>query len=80
METTPTQLDRVRENAPMTPKMAADYLGVTVEGLGKLIAADEDFPVHRLGSGPKAHRRFYRSDLDLWLKSRCSTPIAGEAS
>ena len=63
----------MRDNAPLTPKMAAEYLGVTVEGIGKLIAANPDFPVHRLGNGPKAHRRFYRADLDAWLRSRCST-------
>ena len=64
----------------MPPPAAAKYLGITVAGLGKLIADDPRFPVHRLGDGPKAHRRFYRSELDAWLRSRCSDRAPGLAS
>ena len=64
----------------MPPREAASYLGVTLDGLAKLIAGDPAFPVHRLGRGPKAHRRFYRSELDTWLRSRCSDQAPGLAS
>ena len=79
-ETTPLKLDRVRDNLPMPAHEAATYLGVTLDGLAKLIAGDPEFPVHRLGRGPKAHRRFYRSELDAWLRSRCSDQAPRQAS
>lgn len=66
------ELDRTRDDAPMTAAVAADYLRITVEGLDKLIRDSDAFPVHRLGNGPRAHRRFYRSEIDAWLRSRCS--------
>lgn len=55
----------------MDASEAAAYLGV---GLTKLRdwEREQNLPVHRLGSGPKAHRRFYRSELDTWLRSRCT--------
>ena len=67
------KLDKVRDDVPMTAGEAAAYLTITLEGLAKLIREDPSMPVHRLGRGPKAHRRFYRSELDAWLRSRCST-------
>jgi len=59
---------------------AATYLDITLAGLAKIISEDPTFPVHRMGSGPKAHRRFYRSELDAWLRSRCSDQAPGLAS
>lgn len=72
MQTTNSELDRVRDDAPMAPPDACDYLDVTITGLARLIRMNPDFPVHRLGDGPKAHRRFYRSELDAWLRNRCT--------
>jgi hypothetical protein len=51
---------------------AAAYLGLSLNGLNKIVRNDPSFPVHRMGTGPRAHRRFYRSELDRWLRNRCS--------
>jgi excisionase family DNA binding protein len=61
----------------MSARDAAAYLDITVDGLAKLIREDRTFPVHRLGNGPRAHRRFYRSELDRWLTKRCRTATSG---
>lgn len=79
METTPMKLDRVGLDAPMVAADAAAYLDVTVDTLDKLVRT-EGLPVHRLTSGPKAPRRFYRSDIDGWLKNRCSSETPGDGS
>lgn len=66
------KLDRVSIDAPLSAETAATYLDVTVDSLSKIIRDDDTFPVHRIGKGPKAHRRFYRSEIDAWLRNRCS--------
>jgi excisionase family DNA binding protein len=50
---------------------AARYLNVTPRTVDRYVNAAA-LPVHRMGAGPKAHKRFYRSELDAWLRSRCS--------
>ena len=60
----------------MTAVQAADYLQVNPTKLREW-EARYGLPVHRLGAGPKAHRRFYRDELDRWVKSRCITPTPG---
>lgn len=57
----------------MAPGDAAVYLDVSVDALAKFERTDPDFPVHRLGRGPRAHRRYYAAELDAWLRNRCST-------
>ena len=75
------QFDKLAINAPMTIQEAAAYLSVTPRTVDRFICEDE-LPVHRMGDGPKAQKRFYRSELDAWLRSRCSdnTPAREVAS
>lgn len=53
---------------PVNAETAAFHLGVTPGTLDNLIRDNPDFPMHRIGSSAKAHRRFYRSELDAWLR------------
>ena len=64
------KLDIGVEDRPMTAKQAADYLQVNWQKLRDW-EVRLGLPVHRLGVGPKAQRRFYRAELDQWVKSRC---------
>ena len=75
-ETTPVKLDNGAIDGPMTAKQAAAYLQISWQ---KLRDWETKFglPVHRLGNGPKAQRRFYKIELDQWLRSRWTyTPAA----
>ena len=53
-------------NAPMTMEMACQYLQCHRNSLQTWIRDDTDFPAHRAGR----EYRFYRSELDEWLRSR----------
>lgn len=56
----------------MGVEQAAAYLGVTPRTIDRWIK-DSGLPVHRTGPtgvGRKPHRRFYRSELDTWLRNR----------
>ena len=70
-EMTPLLLDTRAHDAPMSIDEAAAYLKVTPRTVDRYINA-AGLPVHRLGAGPKAMKRFYRAELDSWLRSRCS--------
>jgi excisionase family DNA binding protein len=76
--TTPLKLDRLAHDLPMGITAVAEYLDVTARTIDRWIR-EEGLPVHRLGSGPQARKRFYRSEIDEWVRSRCSdnTPRNG---
>lgn len=61
----------------MTARQAADYLQIDWQRL-RHYEVTLGLPVHRLGTGPKAVRRFYRDELDAWVKSRCIEPAPGQ--
>lgn len=81
-ETTNLQLDtvsdRVAIDAPLDAADACAYLKVTDRTLARWVELGA--PVHRIGSGPKAPRRFYRSELDRWVRNRCSDITARSAA
>jgi len=58
---------------------AAHYLGVSVDMLARF--EKEGLVTHRLGTGPKAQRRWYRTDLDAFVtrasRNRCSAESPG---
>ena len=64
----------------MTAAEAAEYLGVGVEMLARY--EKEGLVTYRLGDGPKAPRRWYRSDLDDFVRraarNRCSPESPGD--
>jgi len=66
----------------MAAAEAADYLGVGVDMLARF--EKEGLVTHRLGSGPKAQRRWYRDELDAFVKrasrNRCSPEPAGNGT
>ena len=62
----------------MTPAQAANYLQVNIVKLGEWEKRYR-LPTHRLGTGPKAHRRYFRDELDSWLKSRCTDTTPDQA-
>jgi len=78
-ETTNLKLDTVVHDLPMSLDEAATYLLVTSRTVDRWIATN-GLPVHRLGAGPKAPKRFYRSELDAWVRSRCSDNTPREAA
>ena len=53
----------------MTTKEAAEYLGVTYWQMSRL-----EVPFVRLTDG--GHRRYLKSDVDAWLRSRRETPVS----
>jgi excisionase family DNA binding protein len=55
----------------MTAREGAAYLGVSRQTFDKYVA-QQGLPVHRLGTGPKAQRRVYASEIDAWLRNRWS--------
>lgn len=63
----------------MAPPEAARYLGVTPQTL-RVYEKDHGLPVHRMGTGPKAQRRFYRTELDRWLRSRWTANAPGQTA
>lgn len=78
VETTNLKLDTGVHDRPMTIRDAARYLEVTTRTVDRWIR-EQDLPVHRLGTGPKARKRFFASELDTWIRNRCSdaTPVGG---
>lgn len=63
----------------MAAAEAAHYLGVAVDMLARF--EKDGLVTHRLGNGPKAQRRWYRTDLDAYVtrasRNRCSPDPAG---
>jgi DNA-binding transcriptional MerR regulator len=64
----------------MNAAEAAEYLGVGIDMLARF--EKEGLVTHRLGTGPKAQRRWYRADLDAFVtrvsRNRCSPEPAGQ--
>lgn len=75
---TPVELDRATHDAPMNAEQAAAYLQTGIDRLW-MWEKRYNLPTHRLGTGPKAQRRYFRSELDAWVKSRCITPAPDQA-
>ena len=61
----------------MTPREAAAYLKLNPRTFDEKVRT-AGIPAHRIGSGPKAQRRFYRTELDTWLRSKCSDSAPGQ--
>jgi excisionase family DNA binding protein len=61
----------------MDPATTAAYLGCTKDTL-LVWEKTLGLPTHRIGTGRRAPKRFYRSEIDEWLKSRCTAPAAGQ--
>jgi hypothetical protein len=63
----------------MDADQAAEYLGVGVDMLARF--EKDGLVTYRLGDGPKARRRWYRSDLDAYVtrvsRNRCSEGSPG---
>jgi excisionase family DNA binding protein len=73
-ETTPVKLADRRAMFPDRPwklDEAADYLSVSVETMPKLIAV-YGLPAHKMGTARNSPWRFYRDELDTWLRNRCA--------
>jgi hypothetical protein len=68
LETTLMKLDR---DVILTADDMCDWLQIGPSTLTKL-EKEEGLPVHRLGSGPKAPRRYLQPEVVEWFKSRCS--------
>ena len=78
MKRATVELDSGVHDGPMTPREAAAYLRLNPRTFDEKVRTD-GVPVHRIGSGPKAQRRFYRVELDTWLRSKCSDSTADES-
>lgn len=77
MQTTKVIFDNELHDVPMTAAQAAAYMGVSRQTFDKYVKAGW-VPVHRLGSGPKAHRRFFESELKIAIRNRWSAEQAGQ--
>ena len=63
----------------MTAAEVCAYLSVTLETLGRF-ERELNLPTHRLGTGPKAQRRYYRNEVDAWVKSRWTANQPGQTA
>jgi excisionase family DNA binding protein len=61
----------------MTRREAARYLKVTIATVRRL-ELDGGLPTHRLTNAPNAPTRYYRSELDRWLRSRWTANNPGQ--
>lgn len=68
---TVADVDPWYDDAPGTLARVADYLDVSTKTVTRWIT-DHGLPVHRVGTGPRATMRFYRVEVDAWLRNRCS--------
>jgi excisionase family DNA binding protein len=57
----------------MTCAEVAIYFHVSERTIDRW-AVEEGLPVHRVGGGQKPRKRYYRTELDTWARSRCSVP------
>lgn len=71
-------MELVYDHPVMLPDEAAQLLRVSMRQLREL-ELHEGLPVHRMGHGSKAQRRFLRDELIRWLEFRCTANPAGEA-
>lgn len=46
------------------------YLKVERRTINRYIV-DDGLPCHAIGRGKRARKRFYREEVDAWLRSRC---------
>lgn len=79
-ETTNLSFDSMRDTPTVWVSIegAAEHFGVTPRTIDRW-EKEEGLPVHRLGRGPKAHKRYDPLELDVWARSRCSAVPAGGA-
>jgi predicted DNA-binding transcriptional regulator AlpA len=68
-ETTNVQL----AEKPVTSDAVCEFLDISPK---TLIAYEHDhgLPVHRIHTGARAPKRYYLSEVNAWLRSRCSRP------
>jgi len=71
------KLDRVRDTPTVWLDVdgAADHFGVTGRTIDRW-EKEAGLPVHRLGIGPKARKRYDVIELDVWARNRCSDVLA----
>jgi predicted DNA-binding transcriptional regulator AlpA len=78
-QTTSLKLDHNDEL--MTAHEVAARLRVTLGAVASYEKlTDNPLPVHRLGSGPRAPKRYVRGEVEAWIRSRWSDRAAGQAS
>lgn len=65
---------------PWNIAQAADYLDVSERMIADLEKGDPPLPVHRLGTARNSLKRYYRSEIDEWLRSRWSSRRNGRTS
>lgn len=58
---------------PMTPRMAASYLGLDVKTITRW-AREGYLPAHPLGEGKRKFWRFLEHELVAWLTAKSKTP------
>lgn len=61
---------------PLTIDQVAALLNIAEVTVRRYYKRD-GLPVHRLGRGPNAQVRFFRSEVLAWLRSRCTAPPPG---
>lgn len=67
------------ENGLMTAQEVAERLRVTLASVAAYEKLEENpLPVHRLGTGPKAPKRYVRGEVEAWIRSRWSDRNAGQ--
>jgi predicted DNA-binding transcriptional regulator AlpA len=74
-ETTNVQL----HEKPVTSDAVCDFLGISPK---TLITYENELalPVHRIHAGTRAPKRYYLSEVNAWLRSRCSRPAPSSAN
>jgi hypothetical protein len=76
-QTTPLKLDYNDEL--MTAHEVAARLRVTLGAVANYEKLDKNpLPVHRLGTGPRAPKRYVRGEVEAWIRSRWSDRPAGQ--
>lgn len=61
---------------PITQEEAAEHLRCSLDTLRRWQREHRDFPVHRTSTRGSAAPLYFRSELNQWLRSRCSEPAA----
>ena len=76
-ETTNVKLDRLRDTVTVWVDLegAADHFSVTGRTIDRW-EKEAGLPVHRLGIGTKARKRYDLVELDQWARNRCSDVLA----
>jgi excisionase family DNA binding protein len=65
----------VASSRPLTPKGAADFLGLDVKTITRW-ARKGYIPGHPMGEGKRKYWRFYESELREWLATKTNDRMA----